>query len=522
MARAATAARPNSCAATLNRRVRIPFPERLPLDRVAVFAIVLFVIQTIQGTALYFSIGTLAFLMIAAIAFNAGGGLTRAPGAYVFFYAMLVFVIGIVYKAIRWEPAETNLRVPKTTIEVYVAGISAMLVAVLISRRISRKTGLLQNMMQESQMYRATIGCIVFGIFGTYMIALLGSAGERLNSAFTQLNQLLPVSIIIGTMYEVRRSGGRRSINPPVLLAIVYVFGFFGLIGFSKQGMLEPLYCWLVAVAALRFRLTMLQVVSLLVWVMIVFGLLVPYSQWGRRLTNQGMTYADKAALSVSLLSNPVELRKNYAEIQSENADQFHYYNTAQGFWDRLQFIATDDSLNEVTEHGNTFGYLPITMGFVNAVPRVFLPNKPTLNFGNMYAHEVGVLPEEDTTTGISFSPTAEAFHLDRWVGLLVAAPLIWILLFFILDLLCGDLRTTPWGLLAIAIISHIAPEQGIQGCIYLMTFGAEGIVFCALFTTYVAPYFSIAVLGKPKPRLAPFRPPTGMPAANASLRSAK
>ena len=71
--------------------MRIPFPERVPINRAAIFAVVLFAIQIAEGTALYFATGCLIFILIAAFAFNAAGGLTRASGAYVFFYSVLVY-----------------------------------------------------------------------------------------------------------------------------------------------------------------------------------------------------------------------------------------------------------------------------------------------------------------------------------------------------------------------------------------------------------------------------------------------
>ena len=75
--------------------MRIPFPERVPLAGAAVFAAVLFVIQQWEGTAMYFSLGCVAFILIAAIAFNVGGGLTRTAGAYIFFYSLLVVIVGV-------------------------------------------------------------------------------------------------------------------------------------------------------------------------------------------------------------------------------------------------------------------------------------------------------------------------------------------------------------------------------------------------------------------------------------------
>lgn len=474
--------------------MRIPFPERVPIDRVAIFAIVLFLIQQFEGTALYFSVGTAAFILIAAVAFNAAGGLTRASGAYVFFYALLVVIVGITYKAYLGEPAQSNLRDPQTDIELYVGSITAMLATVVVSRRISRRSGLLKNILKDSEMYRASIGCIVFGIAGATLIALLGAASGLLNSAFTQLNQLIPVGIIIGVMYEIRRSGGTRSINLPTLLSAVYVFVFFGLFTFSKQGMLLPAACWIIPVCALRFRLSAVQIGACLAFVFIVFYYLVPYSQYGRKFIEPNMTLSQQLALTTRLLENPEETRQHFEQDFMVGG----YYNTPQGFWDRLQFVSVDDKLINVTDKENkVIGLLPVTSSFENAVPHFLWPDKPHYNLGNLYAHEIGdITTEEDTSTGISFSPTSEAYHMKKWLGVLVIAPLVWLSMFVLFDSLCGDLRTTPWGLLVLAFLAHTAPEGAISDLIYFMTFGTEALLFCAFFAKWVAPFFAIPVLG--------------------------
>ena len=476
------------------------------MDRVAIFAALLFIVQIAEGTHLYFSAGSTAFLVIAALTFNAAGGLTRASGAYVFFYSVLVVVLGLCYKALLGEPADSNLRDPQTTIAVYVAGIAVMFLAVAISRRLTRKRGLLQDLLQESGMYRSCVGCIVFGAGGAYLISVFDTSTATLNKAFTQLNQLLPLGIILGVMYEIRRSGGTRSVNLPVALTATYLFIFFGVIGISKQGMLTPLYCWFIPVCALRFRLSILQLTSFLLWVLIVFQYLVPYSQYGRRFVVGNPSSSQRLDLAVRLLSHPERTRQLYLANQTPADVGAHYFNSPQGFWDRLNFIAVDDSLVDLTDRGSVYGFAPIAQSFVNAVPHFILPNKPTLNFGNSYAHELGGLSDEDTSTGISYSPTSEAYHLGKWMGVLVAAPLIWLLLFVVLDSLLGDIRTTPWGLLALALISHLAPEGGVTGAIYLLTFGTAIFTFCALFAKWVAPTFAMLVLGRDR-RLAQSQP---------------
>lgn len=478
------------------------------MDRVAVFAVVLFALQLLQGTALYFAAGTLAFVLIAALAFNIAGGLTRPSGAYIFFYVMLDFLVGVCYKAVLWEPADAYLQDPQTTIWVYVGGISGMLLAVLVSKRFSRKTGLLQNVLHEDQMYRASVGCLVFSIGAPYLIAMLGSAGARIGSAFNQLNQLAALAILIGVVYEVRRSGGTRSVNIPVVFAICWTFLFYGLLNFSKQGLLLPLYCWLVPLAAMRYKFSNLQVAAGAAWILIVFEVLVPYSQYGRRFAADNPSFTQRMETAVTLLSDPSGLRKKFKASEDEMPAAIHFYATPQGFWDRLTFVATDDALINVTDQGRTFGYFPVISGIINIVPHVFMPNKVAYNFGNMYAHEIGGLSEDDFTTGISFSPSAEAYHMGRWVGLLVVGPLVWMIAFLILDTLIGDTRVTPWGLLAVTLISHSAPETGLEGALYSATYGAEVLAFSALFSTWVAPLISIAVLGQPRKLFPPVTVP--------------
>jgi hypothetical protein len=485
--------------------VRIPFPERIPIEGAGLFAFALFAVQTVERTPFYFSVGCFAFIMIATLAFNTAGGLTRPSGAYVFFYSMLVVILGLCYKAFLGERADSNLRDPETTIKVYVAGIAAMFATVLVNRRIARRVGLLENLLKDRDMYRAIVGCIVFGIGAPIALSLLGAAGQRLVTAFAQLNSLLPVAIILGVIYEIRRSGGTRSVNVPVLLA-GSLFFVQGVLGFSKQGMFTPVVAWAIPVAAMQYRLSRAQIVGALVVLYLSFNFLVPYAQYGRGQVNGETSFRDRISVAFDYFTHPTETRALYQALTAEEAEEesVHYYDKPQGFFDRLQFISTDDALVDITDKGKVFGLIPLQMAFFNVVPHVFWPDKPGINFGNVYAHEIGGMPEEDTTTGISFSPTAEAFHLDRWTGVLVWAPAIWLLLFVVYDSLCGDTRNSAWGLLVVTLISHFAPEGALSGAIYFITFGSVAVIFCAFFAAYVAPIFSIVVLGpdrrEPKP----------------------
>ena len=129
--------------------MRLPFPERIPLQYVVLTAALLAALQQLQGTPLLFSVFSFLFIVIAAITFNIAGGFTRPSGSYVFFYSVLGLIVGLFYKAYLGEPADSNLRSPILTIEVFTGGISAMLLAVIISRRISRKKAFLTDIVKK-------------------------------------------------------------------------------------------------------------------------------------------------------------------------------------------------------------------------------------------------------------------------------------------------------------------------------------------------------------------------------------
>src|SRR5580704_16755147 len=160
-----------------------------------------------QGTDRLFSLCCFLFILAATITFNLAGGLSRPSGAYVFFYAVLVVIIGLCWKAVEGEPADSNLLAPSTTIRVYLAGICSMFVTVWISRKLTPKRALLDNLVTDANMQSATVGCMVGGIVLTAIFSLVPSESGSVLSALAQLNRFLPLAIILGTIHEIRKSG---------------------------------------------------------------------------------------------------------------------------------------------------------------------------------------------------------------------------------------------------------------------------------------------------------------------------
>jgi len=476
--------------------VRLPFPERIPLDYTFYFAGILCIIQLLEGTNGLFSLCCLFFILVSVVAFNFAGGFTRPTGSYVFFFSTLTLIVGLCWKAILGEPADSNLEDPILGITVYLGCICSMCVAVIISRRITAKRAFLRNTVTESNMQTATVGCMVTGLLLFFInIAFPNSGGNgTVLSALAQINQFFPLAIILGTIHTIRRSGGTRSVNLPVLISILFSSGV-GIYGFSKQGIIAPSICWLLAAASQRYKVSMTQIAFGILATFFLFHYLVPYAQYGRNFRRE--TVSGNFTVVVSMLSDLGNVREQYLKSSEDNQQAGHgYFNTPQGFFDRLQAIALDDSIMVYARRNGFDGIDPIISAFENLVPHFIWKDKPQYHGGNEYAHDVGALADEDLTTGVSFSAAADAYTYMEFTGVFLLAPILWIILFTLFDSLCGDLRQAPWGILVALVYSHLGPEGGLGGIIYTYGYVTFGIVFSAIVGAYVMPVMGTLFIG--------------------------
>jgi hypothetical protein len=475
--------------------VRLPFPERISIVPVVYFAVLLCAAQLVQGTNATFALCCFFYVLAAAIGFNVAGGFTRTSGAFIFFNSLLGVIVGLCLKVYLGEPGDSNLQSPLLTIQVLLVGMCMMVVAVYLSKKVSTKRALMGKMVTDSNLQTATVGCLVAGMFLNFAGFILPYGEGTIGSAINQLNRFFPLAMILGVINSIRRSGGTRSTNLPVILAGSTMF-INGLFGFSKEGMFAPFACWTLAAASQRYNVNRFQMIGGICAVFFAFQYLVPYAQYGRNF--RGDDFQSSVSNSMMLLSDLGSVRQQYL---SSSADSYEdrvlgYYNKSQGFFDRLQMVSIDDALINRTAQFGTFGIYPVVVAFENIVPHFIWKDKPFLLTGNIYAHEVGLLSEEDESTGVSFSSTSSSFHLLGWRGIIFLAPGIWFILFVVFDSLCGDVRKTPWGLLVLVLYTHAAPEADIGACIYMCFYTTIAILFAGVMGAYVMPVLGTFFIG--------------------------
>jgi hypothetical protein len=131
------------------------------------------------------------------------------------------------------------------------------------------------------------------------------------------------------------------------------------------------------------------------------------------------------------------------------------------------------------------FGYQPLIVGLEGVIPHFLWRNKPTAAFNNGYAHQLGMLAEDDDSTSVSFGPSADAYNMGGWLCVFLGIPIVLIGLFTMADSTTGSLKNSPWGLAYTVFFLHAAPESTLGGCI-TSAFVVTGVL---VVTVYVARY---------------------------------
>lgn len=477
----------------LAAEMKLSLPTHVPARELLIFLGVTFFVQVIEGTKILTAFEFGAFLFICADAFNAAGGLIYPSGAYIFFFSLLSVGVGGYVKTLFGEPLDSNVTNAQRSMLAYVACAGSLWVASKLNRQMRAKRPWLMRYQTDYRIRQVALGSALFGQYGWLIIPY------SVITTFEQVNNFLPLAVLLLVYARTRQTGGRQSFTLLAFVVWLYSTVTWGILAFSKQGMFVPSVVWAIGALAAGYRASLKQVLILAAAASLAAAILTPVSQLGRNY--QQDPHANQIAWS--LLSHPLDTRHRYLEAQAASlatGTTIHWFNGAEGLLDRLAMFPIDDALMNVTDQGHELGFAPIESRIYNMVPRYLLRgDKPTLHWGNSYAHEIGLLGVDDFTTGVSFSPVADAYHCLRWWGLAVCCPLF-LVMFVVSDSLTGSTRQTIWGTLYIILFAHSAPEGMLNTMFAAPTTYAFGIAAAAMLATYFLPYVGGLLLPVTRP----------------------
>ena len=470
--------------------MRISVPTRFQPSHAAVFIALMFIGQELEGTNLIFSVLTAVYIALWVLAYNLSGGIEYPSGSFVMANGLFSVIVGFGAKVVLFEPGDRNLRAPVQTVLIYTVGMLMTVFVVFLTQGLRPKQALISGFNSLKQLKRAAIACLLVGIALSVALSRVSSEGGTVLSALAQVNSFPSVAILFGTTYEIRHSNGKRSVNWIVFTGIsIQVLS--GLIGFSKEGMLIGFVAWGIAAILAGYSFKPGQITGLILGFAFMTYYLVPYSQYVRNYGAKTGSMIDNVPIALHYLSDLNETRRLYYDALEDFsvADEPHLYDQREGFLDRLIQVAADDALIDYTNKGNVYGLTPTYAAYANIVPHFLWKNKPVFNTGNVYAHEMGELSEDDTTTGISFSAAADAYHQEKWLGILLLLPIDLFLLFLVMDSVVGSAKYSPFALFPVVQLFEAGPAGGLDVCVHMATYGVVGILLVVWTTKVATPY---------------------------------
>jgi hypothetical protein len=459
-------------------------------------------VQQIQHTNILFSTLYFAFFIMSVLAFNFADGFTRISGAYIFWYATLIVIVGVTWKIAVNEPADSNLQEPLLDMAVYTGSMGMLLLVAILNKKLDvRAMGFGGGFSKANMNYTAAgLGCVIVGYGIIFADTIFGQAPGGIISALVQVNVFTQLGIILATIGAIEDSGGRRSTNTISILAIS-VSTYFGILAFSKQQMITPMVCWLIGVFYARLKVRFVHIVAMIAMAIIAFGFFSPLSA-SRDLAESAPDDTARLEIVGYQITHWSEFQQHVKNLeeQENSGGVAGYYTNAQGsLIERLSMILPDDALISYSEKGHYEGIDPVVNYFENLLPHFVAPNKQLKYGGNYYDHEMGGnISADDYTTGISFSPVGEAFHCEGWGGIIWVLPLLWMLLFTTVDFVVGDMAKYPWGLMVVVWFAHAAPETLLGGMIYFIGYGNFGMLLAIVVVTRFAPIIGALFTGRP------------------------
>lgn len=474
----------------------VRLPERIrPLHCVG-FALTLAFVELAQGSDPLCVFYVFGYILAAAFAFNKMGGLTWPSGGFIFFYSMLTMIVGVVWKAVLGEPVDSNLRDPQATFAAYMVGMIALGVTGIIVSYFRPRKPFITGYVPPEEAEHAAMGCFLAGVGLILLVLMLPSSG--LTSFLIQVNRLPDLTLLIAVYYRVRNTEGRSASSGVAILTFTLMF-LGSLITFSKQAIFTPFVCWILGALALGYWISLKRFVVVCLAMVAIFSVMSPYAQYGRDHREE---FSNPLDVIVQLVMHPTEIAEKQREHEeNEKGLRYHYYNENEGGMERLTMLTLDDPLIEISDHGKTMGLDWSWIYVLNSIPRFLLPDKPSTASGNMYAHEIGLLSKEDTTTGVSFSSIAEAYHISRWLGLLIVLPIFAFIGMWMSDAVTGSVKDGPWALLYTLIWAHAGPEAGLGGLLYVAAQGTVAVALLTVFVSRIGPAIGTLVLGPAKRR---------------------
>jgi hypothetical protein len=264
--------------------------------------------------------------------------------------------------------------------------------------------------------------------------------------------------------------------------AIPFTIEFgLGVLFSSKQALMEPFLFTTLTGIAFRFPWRRRHVLIGLGSALLAFFILFPFGQVTRSYTrgaNIRETYKKTVEYFQQNLQNPNFFVDQYLDYREgvEDDKVTRYFNSPNGFLERLSLIKTADMLISATFTQGTGGWETIDPAFADLLPRIILPHRYA-DVPNILGVRAGMIDEDNTGTDIAFGFAAHAFYAFGWPGVIVTSFLLGTLITVVTRLVTCDLPCNIWAIVLLGGYQHSVAEGNVGSDLNLFTVGTGWIL---------------------------------------------
>jgi hypothetical protein len=449
----------------------IAMPSRVPYPAVFGFGALLCALQLLAGTDPLYAFLVYLFVTATGIAFNTLGGLTTTTGFSLSMVALKIVLISQVAKVVFWQPADSYLEVPVTTILVLLVGIGSMLAGLLLAGDVRTRRAWLAPITDAKELRVGALVCLVIGTISAVVVLRAGlgtttegSAGGVVTLA-TVFVKALPFSIVFATAHTIVRTKGQRSFSPLVFVALA-VSVSYALFQSTKQGVFETILYYFLACIAWRFSFRRAQVAAVLISILVGILLVWPMVQALKvaSITSSSLSERlelfEEAVSDIKSVDDFLDARDDINELTSY--ERFEYYGRPVGWLERFSLIEQDDELVASTLDSGEMEWTTVGAALRTLLPTFVDPDKPTKDTGNILGQRIGFLAEEDDDTQVAFGLVAESFAAFTWLGVLIIPAIMMFLFARTIGRLSGTYAFNVWTVYLFGRLQHTFVEQSI------------------------------------------------------------
>ena len=442
----------------------------------------LLTLQLCCGTSPAFAALTALFCLLTYGAVMAAGGLMSLTGVMVFYLAAQNVLVAQVAKVVLWQPADSHLLQPLTTMGVYDAGMFGIYAAATLFRRsrLSRRPPLFAPETDPARlMWVAYVSTALFlfqSVF-TRAVAVDAETGAQTTGGLFGLLQAIPflftLSVASGTAYMVVSSQGRRSLGLVNLVPMLTVAAL-GTLGANREAVPDVIAVYFLTCYAFRFRFRPIHFGFLAVGAYVAQFIFFPYALYARSIVRTPDLQKNiqlAAGLMQDVIADPVKYQQLTYESKAKTPWKFFYYGKAYPTLDRFSQMVVADAVIDAALRETNSEMDTITPGFLTVPPRFLLPDKPIGSPNTIIAHRVpGMLNKNDHGTGISMGFFCDAFASFSWPGAFCIPFLLMFALLCVYSLfLSFRLWQNIYGLCLVLAMPHSFSESGIASQIPLV-----------------------------------------------------